>query len=182
MALFRRHLWGGFVATIITIILVGAGLWWMGALGPYLTLEESPKLVILICVGLLSACFPDVDTEGKSQQLFYRLLIMVDLWFLLEGNYKAAALLGFGAMVPLLGKHRRWTHTWLAMLLVPALFFLVPMYLNQTMHDFLVICYIISVAAYASHLVLDGYIGKTFKSIKRLFIGHDSPRPTGSKR
>ncbi|HCQ03768.1 MAG TPA: hypothetical protein DIT99_25140, partial [Candidatus Latescibacteria bacterium] len=77
----------------------------MGALGPYLTLEESPKLVILICVGLLSACFPDVDTESKSQQLFYRLLIIVDLWFLLEGNYKAAALLGFGAMVPLLGKH-----------------------------------------------------------------------------
>ncbi len=182
MALLRRHLWGGFVATIITIILVGAGLWWMGALGPYLTLEESPKLVILICVGLVSACFPDIDTESKSQQLFYRLLIMVDLWFLLERNYKAAALLGFGAMVPLLGKHRRWTHTWLAMLLLPAMFFLVPMYLNQTMHDFLVICYIISVAAYASHLVLDGYAGKTFKSIKRLFIGRESPRPTGSKR
>ena len=65
MALFLRHLWGGFVATIIAIILVGAGRWWMGALGPYLTLEESPKLVILICVGLLSACCPDVETESK---------------------------------------------------------------------------------------------------------------------
>jgi len=182
MALFRGHLWGGLVATVIAIIMVIAGLWWVGDLAPYLTLEESPKLGILLCIGLLSACFPDVDTESRSQRLFYRLLILLDLWLLIERNYKTAALLGFAAMLPLLGKHRGWTHSWLAMFLVPALFFLVPMYLNQAFHEFLFICYIISVTAYASHLILDGYVGKLIKSIKRLFTGRDSLRPAGSKR
>jgi hypothetical protein len=166
MAFFTRHLWGGFLATLIAIALVGAGLWQTGQLGPYLTVAESPKLVLLIVIGLLSACFPDVDTGSRSQRLFYRLILLVDLWLLYQRNYKAAALLGLGAMLPLLDRHRGWTHTWLAALLVPAVFFLVPMLLNHETRTFLIICYIISVAAYMSHLVLDGYVGRTLRRLR----------------
>ena len=51
MAFFRGHLWGGLIATLIAIVLVIVGLWWKGTLGPYLTLEESPKLALLLCIG-----------------------------------------------------------------------------------------------------------------------------------
>ena len=168
MANFRGHLWGGFVATILSALLCVAGLWWTGSLEPYRTIDIWPKILLLLVIGMLSACFPDTDTESKSQRLFYRLLILLDLWFILIGDYRTAALLGLGAMLPLLGKHRGWTHTWLAMLLVPALFLLVPMYLKQTVESFPIVCYVVSVSAYASHLVLDGYIEDTVRRFRRL--------------
>ena len=168
MADFRGHVWGGIVATATAMTLCVAGLWWTELLDPFLTLDVWPKVLLLLSIGLLSACFPDVDTESKSQRLFYRLLILLDIWFILIGDYRTAALLGVGAMLPLLGKHRGWTHTWLAMLLVPALFLLVPMYLKQTFETFAAVCYIVSVSAYASHLVLDGYIEQTARRFRRL--------------
>lgn len=168
MAFFRRHLWGGFLATLVAIAGVGIVLWQTGRLEPFLTIEEAPKLGILIAVGLLSACFPDVDIGSISQRIFYRILLVVDLWLLYQRNYNAAALLGLGAILPLLGKHRGWTHTWLAAVLVPAVFFLAPMLINEQENLFLMICYGVSVVAYTSHLVLDGYIGKTVKRATRL--------------
>ena len=168
MADFRGHLWGGAAATLLAGALCVAGLWWTESLASYRTLDVWPKVLLLIAIGMLSACFPDVDTESKSQRLFYRLLILLDLWFILIGDYRTAALLGLGAMLPLLGKHRGWTHTWLAMLLVPALFLLVPMYLNQTVESFPIVCYVVSVSAYASHLILDGYIEETARRFRRL--------------
>lgn len=168
MADFRGHLWGGFTATLLAGVLCVAGLWWTGSLESYRTLDVWPKVLLLIAIGMLSACFPDVDTESKSQRLFYRLLILLDAWFILIGDYRTAALLGLGAMLPLLGKHRGWTHTWLAMLLVPALFLLVPMYLKGTVESFPIVCYAVSVSAYASHLILDGYIEDTARRFRRL--------------
>ena len=172
MADFRGHVWGGFFATLISMALCAAGLWWTELLDPYRTLDVWPRLLLLLSIGLLSACFPDVDTESKSQRLFYRLLILLDIWFILIGDYRTAALLGLGAMLPLLGKHRGWTHTWLAMLLVPALFLLVPMYLKGSVESFPIVCYVVSVSAYASHLVLDGYIEQTGRRIRRLVAGN----------
>ncbi len=168
MAFFRRHLWGGFLATLIAIAGVGIALWQTGRLGPFLTIEEAPKLGILIVVGLLSSCFPDIDIGSVSQRIFYRLLLVLDIWLLYNRNYKASALLGLAAILPLLGKHRGWTHTWLAAFLVPAAFFLVPMLINEQASLFSGICYVVSVVAYTSHLVLDGYIGRTVKRASRL--------------
>ena len=157
-----------FFATVLSAMLCVAGLWWTGTLEPYRTIDVWPKVLLLLSIGMLSACFPDTDIESKSQRLFYRLLILLDAWFILIGDYRTAALIGLGAMLPLLGKHRGWTHTWLAMLLVPALFLLVPMYLKQTVESFPIVCYVVSVSAYASHLVLDGYIEETARRFRRL--------------
>jgi membrane-bound metal-dependent hydrolase YbcI (DUF457 family) len=167
MAFFARHVYGGFMATLGAIGLVAVGLWQTGRIEPYLTVETLPLAVILVLVGLLSACFPDIDIGSKSQRLFYWIMLFIDVWLIYQQNYKAAALLGLGAILPLLGKHRGWTHTWLAAFLVPAVFFLVPMLLAGEVRPFLVICYIVSVVAYMSHLVLDGYIRRTAKSIYR---------------
>ena len=153
---------------MLSAMLCVAGLWWTGTLEPYRTIDVWPKVLLLLSIGMLSACFPDTDIESKSQRLCYRLLILLDAWFILIGDYRTAALIGLGAMLPLLGKHRGWTHTWLAMLLVPALFLLVPMYLKQTVESFPIVCYVVSVSAYASHLVLDGYIEQTARRFRRL--------------
>ncbi len=79
---------------------------------------------------LLGALFPDVDTDSKGQNLFYAVLILLDGTLIFEQYYRWAAWLGLCAMLPALGHHRGWTHTWWAMVLVgtpiifiPALFF-----------------------------------------------------------
>ncbi len=79
---------------------------------------------------LLGALFPDVDTDSKGQNLFYAVLIILDGALVFKHYDRWAAWLGLCAMLPALGHHRGWTHTWWAMLLVgtpilfiPALFF-----------------------------------------------------------
>ncbi|MBM3264165.1 MAG: biotin transporter BioY [candidate division Zixibacteria bacterium] len=170
MAFFRRHLWGGFIATALAIAGIGVVLWQNDSLHAYLTLREAPNLGILIAVGLLSACFPDIDIGSTSQRLFYRLMLLLDLYLLCERNYRAAALLGLAAILPVIDKHRGWTHTWLAALLVPAVFFLTPMLLSEEVQPFLLMCYAVSVTAYTSHLVLDGYIGDVMVPAQNLTI------------
>lgn len=167
MAFYRRHLWGGVLATGLAMGVVGAWLAQTGQLVGFLDADEWPKLPILLAVGILSACFPDIDTNSKSQRLFYRLMLLLDIWLIVQREYKPAALLGLGGMLPLLGKHRGWTHTWTAAVLVPAVCFLLPMLITQHVRLFLAICYVISLSAYVSHLILDGYIRATARRMRR---------------
>lgn len=118
---------------------------------------DSP-LTIAAIMGfcLLGAMFPDSDTDSKGQNLFYTIFVIIDAVLIYQQAYKLAAWLGLAAMLPALGHHRGWTHSWLAMvlvgspiLLIPALLFgsdqivtYVPLYLAFTL-------------GYFSHLFLD---------------------------
>jgi membrane-bound metal-dependent hydrolase YbcI (DUF457 family) len=75
---------------------------------------------------LLGALFPDVDTDSKGQNLFYAVLILVDGALIFQHYYRWAAWLGLCAMLPALGHHRGWTHTWWAMVLVGAPILVIP--------------------------------------------------------
>ncbi|MBI4553389.1 MAG: metal-dependent hydrolase [Candidatus Latescibacteria bacterium] len=169
MAFYRRHLWGGMLATGLAMGAVGVWLAQTGQLDRFINADEWPKVPMLLGIGILSACFPDIDTNSKSQRLFYRLMLLLDVWLIVQRDYKSAALLGLGGMLPLLGKHRGWTHTWTAAVLVPAACFLLPMLITQRVQLFLGICFVISVSAYVSHLILDGYIGTTIQRMRRIF-------------
>ncbi len=61
-------------------------------------------------------------------------------------------------MTPIVGKHRGWTHTFLAMVLVPLPIVLVPYMNNRFIWDTGLIIYGAAVAGYFSHLWLDGYV------------------------
>lgn len=173
MASFGGHLRGGVASTGVAFVLIGAGMYYTGHLTPYLTVDEWPKLPILLAIGLLSSFFPDIDIHSKSQRVLYWVMLIADLVLIWQRNYEAAALLGLFGLIPPLGKHRGWTHTWTAALLVPAVFFFgFPMLMGQDIQTFLVVCFLVSVSAYVSHLVLDGYIGKSVKKARRLMSRH----------
>lgn len=145
---YKGHLAGGLFFAVMG--LVGAVL-----LG-WLVLDS------LIASGLIGFCllgalFPDVDTDSKGQNLFYAVFAAVDLGLITQQHYIWAAWLGFFAMLPAIGSHRGWTHTWWAMLLVPVPILAVPGVVmgGEFVVNF-VPFYVAFATGYFSHLLLDG--------------------------
>ena len=143
---YKAHLAGG--------VLFGGGCLaaavWFGVYRP-----DPETASALLLIALLGAMFPDTDTDSKGQNLFYGALVVMDLALMIQGRYRWAAILGFCAMLPAIGHHRGWTHTWWAMLLVPLPILLLPVIFYRISPADLLPFYLAGVAGYFSHLALD---------------------------
>lgn len=143
---YKGHITGGVVVGGVALVATVS----MGHYRP-----EPAVGGALITLAVLGALFPDVDTDSRGQNLFYGLMVILDLVLMYRGYYRWAAILGFGAMLPAIGRHRGWTHTWWAMLLVPAPIILLPMLFYDTGPQKLAPFYLAAVTGYFSHLLLD---------------------------
>jgi membrane-bound metal-dependent hydrolase YbcI (DUF457 family) len=144
---YKGHLTGGLLAGGLAI---GAAV----MLG---RLVYAPlHLAGLMGFCLLGALFPDVDTDSKGQNLFYAVLIVVEGTLIYQHQYRWGAWMGLCAMLPALGHHRGWTHTWWAMALVgtPILFIPGIFFGAGDMATFLPF-YTAFTLGYFSHLLMD---------------------------
>ncbi len=143
---YKVHIGGG--------VLIGGGclaaVAWFGYYQP-----KPETAVALVVIALLGALFPDTDTDSKGQNLFYSCLVILDLALMIKGHYKWAAILGFCAMLPAIGHHRGWTHTWWAMLIIPLPIILLPVIFYRLSPETLLPFYLAAVVGYFSHLLLD---------------------------
>ena len=114
---------------------------------------------LLICFGLclIGAMFPDVDIKSKSQRIIYSILIPIDLILILFTYYRAAAILGFFAIIPNTFKHRGVTHSPLAALILPSPLLIVPALADGRLEyqQMGVSYYIATMFGYMSHLIAD---------------------------
>jgi membrane-bound metal-dependent hydrolase YbcI (DUF457 family) len=137
----------------------GGAILWGGCLAAGISLgmvQPQPEAVLVLgTAALMGALFPDTDTDSKGQNLFFLALVILDLAFMIKGMFRWAAVLGFCAMLPALGRHRGWTHTWWAMLLVPLPILLLPVIFYDQSAARLLPFYLSAVIGYFSHLVLD---------------------------
>jgi len=129
-------------------------------------------------IAFLSSIFPDVDIKSRAQILFYRLLFLVEGALMLRRKFEPAAMLGFFAITPLLGGHRGWTHSRIAMFLIPALFILIPSLIRGTLILTGLPFSIASFIGYVSHLYMDGELFKR----KRSYFGNNGRRTADGKR
>ena len=65
------------------------------------------------------ALLPDLDTASVVQRWFYRAMLGVLIWLMGTGRAEHAAFLGAVSLLPLVHRHRGWTHAWWAALVVP---------------------------------------------------------------
>ncbi len=105
---------------------------------------------------LLFALFPDVDTNSKGQDIFYSMILVADIFFLAIKEYRIAAIIGFLALLPIVGKHRGWTHTIWAMIAVPLPLIILPCYVLGFDLKTSIPYYLAAVSGYFSHLIIDG--------------------------
>ena len=129
---FREHYIGGLVVyTTFFVVSMGVsltGIFLFGLPQNWNPTVPMELLSIAFCfvISLLCSLWPDVDIKSKSQQIFYALFAVSNLVLILKQEYRISAFFGLFAMLPMLGKHRGWTHSRLTMILFPALFVLVP--------------------------------------------------------
>lgn len=126
-------------------------------------LHDWQALAAIFVLSTLFALFPDVDTNSKGQNIFFGLALGVDILLIWSGNIQAAAYLGLVAMLPVVGKHRGWTHSKWAMVLVPLPILIVPYLYNEEMLRVSLVYYGAAVAGYFSHLLLDGLVFRWFR-------------------
>lgn len=117
----------------------------------------------LYVIAVLFALWPDVDTNSKGQDIFYGLAFVANVLLVLTGRFEAAAYLGLLAMTPIIGGHRGWTHSRLAMILVPAPIVVIPYLHQSSILPTALLVYGAAFAGYFSHLLFDGLILKHFR-------------------
>ena len=187
MSMFREHWIGGLVVyTSFFVISLGITLTGIFAFrqstawNPTISLEPL-KIAACFAIAILSGLWPDVDIKSKSQQIFYRLFLIFNAILIYQGYYSISAFFGLFAMFPLIGNHRGWTHSKLTMLLLPAVFLILPIYFQRDSLDLqellatqnLVLLkgylpfYTASLIGYATHLHLDGILLRSRKAQRR---------------
>lgn len=122
--------------------------------------SDMELTVGLYIVAVLFGLFPDIDTNSKGQHIFYATALAADIWLILDGRMVAAAFLGLLAMTPIVGKHRGWTHSKLAMILIPSPIVILPYLYRPELLDTALLVYGGAVVGYFSHLLFDGCITK----------------------
>lgn len=140
--------------THTTVALLFCGLLYLFPFWYTLSLEGQ-----LACVGLavFFGLFPDVDTKSKGQYIFLLLFVIADIILILREDYKRAAYLGLLVALPVMSRHRGWTHSIPAMILIPgALYLAVLQYSGSQPYDMLPY-FLAALFGYASHLIVDKY-------------------------
>ncbi|MCA9331404.1 metal-dependent hydrolase [Candidatus Saccharibacteria bacterium] len=159
MANYKGHVAGGLGLGVMYIaflgLLPGRLLEKTGGI-----LENWQMLTGLLVLAMLFGLWPDIDTNSKGQDIFFRAAFGLDVLLIATGHLEAAAYFGLICMFPIIGKHRGWTHSKWAMFVVPAPIVVVP-YINRSeLFATFLVFYGAAVVGYFSHLLLDGLIIK----------------------
>ena len=124
-----------------------------------------PLALFGIC--LMFGLWPDVDTNSVAQGIFYTIFFLIDVILILTGHYEEAAYLGLFALMPVLGKHRGWTHSWWALIVIPSPLLILPYFFYPDRPLFGLPFYGAAVVGYFSHLFMDGLILRLPRSRRR---------------
>lgn len=114
----------------------------------------------LFVIAILFGLWPDIDTNSKGQDIFYAIAFILNILLIASGNIEASAYFGLIAMTPVISKHRGWTHSKLAMVLVPLPIFLAMYFYRESLFLTGLLVYGSAVVGYFSHLLLDGRVTK----------------------
>jgi hypothetical protein len=113
-------------------------------------------LTVMANYFFMFSLWPDVDIKGLGQKVFYSIFFITDLILIFYfQHFKAAAYFGLIIILPILAKHRGWTHYRITAILLPLPLVLVPLFVfDGTLAEGLPF-YFAAVTGYFSHLFFD---------------------------
>jgi len=144
----KGHLFGGFIFVLVAI----------HTISNYFFQPDLLDLILYLSIGLMFSVWPDVDIKSIGQKLFYTIFFITDIYLILLNEFKIAAFFGLIIILPILANHRGWTHSKIAMILIPTPFLIYPIYISGSFDFSGLPFYACAVTGYFSHLVLDGEI------------------------
>lgn len=146
MASGKGHILGGLVFAWI----------FLAVLSNFFFVPTATELVMFIGIAVMFSLWPDVDIKSIGQKVFYTIFFITDaiLVFYFQ-DYKAAAYFGLLIILPVLAKHRGWTHSKITAVILPAPLILIPMYTHGGSLASGLPFYFAAVAGYFSHLFFD---------------------------
>lgn len=161
MSGYKGHIAG---AAVLCTVYVGGIQLWPGELLTDMRglLTSWQSIAALFVVAMLFGLWPDVDTNSKGQDLYIGLAFISDIVLILSGRLEAAAYLGLISMTPIVGKHRGWTHSRFAMVLVPLPLLIIPWLYRPELLKVGILFYGAAFVGYFSHLLFDGMIIRSF--------------------
>lgn len=162
MAGWKGHLAGG-VAVCGAYILTAQALPGDFTQNSSVLLSNWQFVAGLFVISMLMSLFPDIDTNSKGQDIFFTVAFSANILLILSGKFEVAAYLGLLAMTPIIGKHRGWTHSRIAMFLVPLPILIIPYLARSETLPVALMVYGSAVSGYFSHLLLDGLITKKIR-------------------
>jgi len=163
MAGYRGHITGaivfflGYLALLVYLYSMNA------AYQQFSTLELLGYPVAMFALAIMFGLWPDVDTNSKGQDVFYAIFLVADLFLIATRNFEEAAYLGLFALLPVVSRHRGWTHSWWAMLLIPSPLLVLPYVLFPDRPLAGLPFYGAALVGYFSHLVLDGLVWRALR-------------------
>ena len=146
MASGKGHIVGGFVF-----------LWlFLTVLSNYFFVPSAMEIVIYAAIAIMFSLWPDVDIKSIGQKLFYTIFFITDaiLIFYFK-ELETAAYFGLLIILPVLAKHRGWTHWRSTAILLPVPLMLAPMYMYGGTLLEGAPYYCAAVTGYFSHLFFD---------------------------
>jgi len=146
MASGKGHILGGLVF-----------LWlFLTILANFFFVPSAMEIIIFTAIAVMFSLWPDVDIKSIGQKVFYTIFFVTDaiLVFYFQ-DYKTAAFFGLLIILPILAKHRGWTHSRLTAVLLPTPLLLVPMYVFEGSIAQGIPYYFAAVTGYFSHLFFD---------------------------
>tara|TARA_B100000959_G_C14823949_1_gene559013 strand:+ start:460 stop:912 length:453 start_codon:yes stop_codon:yes gene_type:complete len=146
MASGKGHILGGLVF-----------LWlFLTILANFFFVPSAMEIIIFTAIAVMFSLWPDVDIKSIGQKVYYTIFFVTDaiLVFYFQ-DYKTAAFFGLLIILPILAKHRGWTHSRLTAILLPTPLLLVPMYVFEGSIAQGIPYYFAAVTGYFSHLFFD---------------------------
>ncbi len=143
----RKHIIFGLIVVVLTLFITD-----------YFLVLTTTQKVLYVAIGVMFSVWPDVDVKSMGQKLFYFMFFFADCYLIFMKEFKIAAYLGLIIILPILSRHRGWTHSKITMILLPLPLLLYPMYTTQSLTLYGLPYYIAAVVGYFSHLLFDGMI------------------------
>ena len=115
------------------------------------------ETVLFSAIIILFSVWPDVDISSIGQKIFYTIFFITDaiLIFYFK-DHTSAAYFGLLIILPVLAKHRGWTHWKTTAIILPLPIIIGPMYIyGGTIFEGIPF-YCAAVTGYFSHLFFDG--------------------------